>query len=214
MAEHPKFVVRDGLVLVPGSKEWHWWRANRHAIEGTNPQAIDPTHPHAPTSHPLPKGHRHVRPLASSALEHHIVYYANLGLKFAGEMTYSEGADREELFSRSRGAYLHAHADCSQYGATDLKWCGNKLVTCTDYTGTLLEKAKIVSRPAHGRGVIWGPGTGAHFAWLTEHIAGGNDWYCVGFGRQGAPDRNTLHGMNAYFASIGEPGVRYLDFAA
>lgn len=205
-----KFIVRDGMVLIPGSETWHWWRANRQHLEGINPQAINPAHPKAPASHPLKA--KVILPHKGAPLEEQIVAYAHLSLRFAGKMVYSEGVDREMLFGRPAGKYLNAHADCSQLGASILHWLGNKKVVNTDYTGTLLGKAKILKVPAAGRGAIWGPHTGAHFAWITEKV--GNDWMTVGFGHQGAPDRNLLSGMNEYFDSVGEPGVRFLDFSA
>lgn len=210
MTEKPKFIVRDGMVLEPGSEAWHWWRANRQRLEGINPQAINPHHPHAPKSHPLtvkPK-----RPHPAASLDENIVRIANRGLLFAGRMTYSEGADREMLFDRKRGDFLDAHADCSQFCASDLHWLGVKSLTKTDYTGTLLEKGRLVTVLRPGLIPIWGPHTGAHAAVLTEKTPDGRDWYVVGFGHQGAPDRNTLSGMNAYFNAIGEPGVRFLEF--
>jgi len=176
-----------------------------------NPAAINQHHPHAPKSHPLP--HVPVKPKARDPWHLHVVYHANVGLKYAGQMVYTETAARSELFDRKIDQFGGAHADCSQYIASILHWLGNTKVNKYDYTGTLLQKGKPVSHPGPGIVAVWGPGTGAHTAFITEHIAGGSDWYCVGFGHQGAPDRNTLSGMNAYFASIGQPGVRYLDFA-
>lgn len=203
-------IVRDGLVLIPGSPAWHWWRANRQKIEGLNPPAIDPKHPKAPVSQPAhgkPK-----RPDPAAPFLEHLAHNMTVGLQYAGRMIYSEGPDRSELFHRKPLHYLDAHADCSQDVASNLHWLGVKTVTDTDYTGTLLEKGKLVDGPAIGRVAIWGPGTGAHAAVCTEEING--VWYVVGFGHQGAPDRNTLASMNAYFDAIGEPGVRYLEFAA
>lgn len=185
---------------------FHAWRRWRR-----NPAAIDPTHPHAPPSHPLP--HAPVPPKSTDPFHLYVVYHANLGLKYAGRMVYTETAARSELFGRPVDGFAGAHADCSQYVSSILHWLGNRVVTKYDYTGTLLQKGKLVARPARGLVAVWGPGTGAHTAFITEHIRGGSDWYCVGFGHQGAPDRNTLSGMDAYFVSIGQPGVRFLDFA-
>ena len=186
-----------------------WLKWTRHR---GNPSAINPTHPHAPKSHPLPPTHTHVKP-KGDALEHHIVYWCHLSLAYAGKMTYTENWTlRQRFFARAVGKFLGAFADCSQFVSTLLKWGGVKIVTSTDYTGSLLTKGKPVSRPAPGLVAVWGPGTGAHTAFITERV-NSTDWYVVGFGHQGAPDRNTLTGMNAYFQSIGQLGVRYLDFS-
>lgn len=214
MGNNSNFTTVDGLVIEKGSEEAAWFKKNQARIEGHyNPARIDPKHPHAPKSHPLPPGHpgHKATHAAGASLEEQIVALAHQSLGFAGKMTYSEGPDRAMLFHRAKGDFDRAHADCSQLGASILHWLGNQHVTDTDYTGTLLQKARIVAAPAAGLGAIWGPGTGAHFAWITEEIGG--VWYVVGFGHQGAPDRNTLSGMNQYFASVGEPGVRYLDFS-
>lgn len=194
------------FTLANAYKHWPGWRKKVYG----NPAPIDPKHPLAPAHHPLPHPPKPVA--ASKPLEQRIVYYANRGLRFAGRMVYSETADRSELFSRKPGDFQGAHADCSQYVASILHWLGVKSVTSADYTGTLLQKGKLLPGPALGAVAIWGPGTGAHAAFVTARA--GSDWYVVGFGHQGAPDRSTLSGMNAYFEGVGQPGVRYLDFAA
>lgn len=154
-----------------------------------------------------------IAPQTSHALtrEQQIVTYCHHALQFAGKMIYTETALRSELFHRAPGDFGGAHADCSQFGASILHWLGVAKVTASDYTGTLLQKFPVVATKAPGRGVVWGPGTGAHFAFLTEKTPDGKDWYVVGFGHAGAPDRNTLSAMNAYFSKVGKPGVRYLD---
>lgn len=184
-----------------------------HTRKHHNPAAIDPAHPHAPKSHPLPHDHKHVKPNRTDALELHIVYWCHLALAYAGKMTYTENWTlRQQFFARAVGKFLNACADCSQFVSTILHWLGVKVVTSIDYTGTLLQKGKLVDGPAPGRVAVWGPGTGAHTAFITEKVGNG-DWYCVGFGHPGAPDRNTLSGMNTYFASVGQPGVRFLEFS-
>jgi hypothetical protein len=171
-----------------------------------NPARIDPAHPKAPKSHPLPK----TKPTRADRVKQ-IVATVNGGLAYAGKMIYDESARRSELFSRHPGDFAGAHADCSQYVASILHWHGITGLTGTDYTGTLLQKGKLIRSPKQGCVAIWGPGTGAHAAFVTEKH--GADWYVVGFGHQGAPDRNTLSGMNRYFESVHEPGVRFLEFA-
>jgi len=147
--------------------------------------------------HPLPLAHR-------------IVSYANTGLHYAGRMYYSESGTRSQLFHRAPGDFDRAHADCSQFAASILHWCGIHSVTDTDYTGTLLQKGHHHTDPAPGRVVIFGAAPGVHAAIITEKINGA--WYAVGFGHQGAPDRVALTNLEAYFKSAGHPGVTFLEF--
>lgn len=188
---------------------WVWIRRKK-----SNPAAINPRHPAAPKSQPLPKSHVINKPSATATLEKQLIYWCHLSLAYAGKMTYTENWTlRQRFFSYAIGKFLSASADCSQFVATLLKWGGVTTVTSTDDTGTLLRKGKPLASPKAGCVAVWGPSTGAHCAFITEKTATG-DWYCVGLGRQGAPDRNTLKGMNVYFASIGKPGVRFREFTA
>lgn len=198
--------------ILLGLRNGHpWWVTRRRYRQ----LRIDPSHPDAPHSHPLPRGHVHSKPSRSATLDRHIVYWCHLSLAYAGKMVYTENWTlRQRFFFFVSGHFRGASADCSVFVATLLRWGGVKSVTATDYTGTLLQKGKPIPGPKRGCVAVWGPGTGAHTAFITEHIAGTADWYCVGFGHQGAPDRVTLSGMNAYFRSVGEPGVRFLEFAA
>lgn len=185
---------------------WVWIRRRK------NKPAIDPKHPHAPKNHPLPSGHVHHKPKKTDPFPAHVVYWCHLSLAYAGKMTYTENWSlRKRFFARAIGKFLGALADCSQFVAAILHWLGVKCVTDTDYTGSLLQKGRPILHPQPGCVAVWGPGTGDHTAFVTEKVGNG-DWYVVGFGHQGAPDRNTLSGLNAYFASIGHPGVRFLDF--
>lgn len=177
-----------------------------------NPAPIDPAHPKAPKPSPPTGTHPPPYPNPQDPLARKIVAYANLSLHFAGRMTYTQTRARSQLFHRKPGVYLNASADCSQLVASILHWLGVKVVTDTDYTGTLLAKGTLQSHPTMGCVAIWGPGTGIHAAFVTEHIKGTSDWYTVGFGHQGAPNRAKLSDMNAYFLHIGKPGVRYLTF--
>jgi hypothetical protein len=198
-----------GLLKKAGFKQAAaFLEAKRHS----NPAPVDPAHPKAPPSHKPDHHGPHPHPNPQDPLSRKIVSYANSSLAYAGKMNYTETAARSQLFYRNRGQFGGASADCSQYCAAILHWLGVKSVTSTDYTGTLLQKGKPLRHPRPGCVAIWGPGTGAHAAFVTEHIKGTSDWYCVGFGHQGAPDRNTLSGMNAYFDSVGQPGVRFLSF--
>jgi hypothetical protein len=190
-----KWITRDGLRLRVGSPGWRWWKKNRRAIEGN---AAPIKKKSAPKHHPL-------------TFEHRVVAFCHTALEYAGKMTYDEGALRSQLFHRKPGDFKGAHADCSQLVSSILHWCGVKIVTATDYTGTLLKKGKLVASPAPARVVIFGPGTGTHGAFITEKA--GVDWWVVGFGHQGAPDRVRLSTLEGYFKTAGHPGVRYLDFS-
>jgi len=190
--KRPRWITADGLHMRVGGPLWKWWRRNKGSLQG-NP-ALN-------------------RPPAHTALEEakRVVAFAHLGLAFAGQMTYSEGSDRSQLFHRAAGQFAGAHADCSQFVSSILHWVGVKTVTDTDYTGTLLQKGKPLAKPQPGCVAVWGPGAGVHTALVSEK-AGTNDWWCIGFGHQGAPDRVTLSNLNAYFDRIGQPGVRFLNF--
>jgi hypothetical protein len=144
-------------------------------------------------------------------LEQKIVAYCHQSLQYAGKMYYTETALRSQLFHRKPGEFSDAHADCSQFGSSILHWLGIVKAADTDWTGSMLKKYPVVTGKAPGRGVIWGPGTGDHFAILTEKTEDGSDWYVVGFGHQSAPDRSTLSGMSKYFHDLGKPGVRFLN---
>lgn len=134
---------------------------------------------------------------------------ARTSLQYAGRMTYTEGPGRSELFHRPAGSFSGSSADCSQYVATLAHWHGVTTVDDRDYTGTLWEKFPEQPVPAVGLAVIWGPFPGVHTAILTGQRKG--EWITVGFGHQGAPDANTLAGMDAYFTGIGKAGHRYID---
>lgn len=134
-------------------------------------------------------------------------------LAFAGRMVYSMSyPTRQELFHRKPNDYAGAGADCSQYVAAELHWVGVKSVTDYDYTGSLWSKGKLLTRPEPMCVVIFGPPPGEHTGFITGRTPNRRDWYVVGFGWQGAPDRTTLSGNVSYFRERGFPGVRYLAF--
>lgn len=194
-----------------------WQRIHRSNLAGTvyaNPAPIDPKHPKAPKHVPLPKGHT---PSRAQTFEAGVVRYCARALGFAGKMVYSMGGDRSQLFAHKPGDFEGAHADCSQFVSAIAHWLGCTWVTATDWTGSLLEKAaklgKLRTAPAVGLGAVFGPNSGEHIGWITGKTPDGMDWYVVGFGWSGAPDRSTLSGMLAYFEARGFPGVRYIDFA-
>lgn len=136
-----------------------------------------------------------------------VVSFAKAALAFAGKMNYTEGSGRSELFHRKPGDFKGAGADCSQFVASILHWTGNKQVSDSDFTGTLLQKGNQISSPQAGCVVVWGPGNGVHTAFITEQS--GSDWYTIGFGGQGAPDKVLLSAMNQYF---NHSGTRFLTF--
>lgn len=141
-----------------------------------------------------------------------MVHWANWMLNTQrGKLQYSETANRSELFNCALGVVpAGTHADCSQFYSACAHWAGVKIVNDRDWTGTLLAKGKKVSDPVPGCCVVFGLAPGVHAAMATEHD--GTDWWCVGFGHQGAPDRVPLSALKAYFAKQGHPGVTYLVF--
>lgn len=134
-----------------------------------------------------------------------IVRYAKASLYYAGRMVYTEGTQRGELFHRKPGEFEAAHADCSQYSASLCHWVGVKGVTDKDWTGTLAEKGVKLTEPRPGCFVFFGSPPFVHMG-VMENTA-----QVIGFGTQSAPDRNSLAGLLAYFASQGHPGYEYRD---
>ena len=172
---------------------WRAWKLHKHG--GKHPPITKP-----PTHHPL-------------SFEQRVVTYCHASLAYAGRLIYWDvpGLLRGQLFRRKPGDFKGAHADCSQFAAAIYGWCGNTKVTDWDATGSLWNQGRVLTAPKPGCGVIFGAYPGEHMGIVTEHEAG--VWYVVGFGWQGAPDRNTLPGLEQYFNERGHPGVRYLDFA-
>lgn len=169
----------------------------------------------APFTNPAPvkRGPKHT-PAPVHSRRFLMVGWAHWGIENRSKFVYDEGPGRSMMFHRKPGdASTPIHADCSQFYASICHWVGVPVVTDTDYTGTLLQKGKLVSlvNALPGDCVIWGGGTGEHAAMLSERA--GHDWWTIGFGHQGAPDRVLLSAMDAYFIQAGHPGVRFLDFA-
>lgn len=141
-----------------------------------------------------------------------MVHWAQWGVIHQDVFSYTmEHPQRSEMFHLRPGELptggRKIHADCSQFYASIGKWVGLKVFTDTDYTGTLLQKGRLVTKPRAGDCVIFGGGTGEHAAMVTFN------GYCIGFGHSpGAPNRVKLTDMIAWFAAHGFPGVRYLAF--
>jgi hypothetical protein len=188
----PKYIVRDGLFMRGGGPLYNWWLRNRGNIIGQ--PALDKT----PPSTPAEKTHQ-------------VVMWAHWGLENRGHFIYTQTSMRSQMFHQPPGSPRVLYADCSQWVAAILHWVGVKKVTDTDDTATLLQKGTHVKGAAPARVAIWGPGGGDHAAFITEKAASG-DWWTIGFGHQGAPDRVLLSVMNTYFREHGKPGVRFLDF--
>jgi hypothetical protein len=145
-----------------------------------------------------------------------MVHWATWGMLNAAHFVYDESPGRSMMFGLKPGDLAQQiHADCSQFYASCAHWAGVPGLTDTDYTGTLLEKGRLLTNRAAwqpGDCVIFGPGTGDHAAMLTT--PDGADWWTIGFGHQGAPDRVTLSGTAAWFEQHGMPDVRVLSFTA
>lgn len=149
------------------------------------------------------------KPPALSVERLNVLRWCEWGQQNTASFHYTESAQRDQMFHLKPGVIPAGgiHADCSQFVSAVLHWSGVKGLTDTDYTGTLLRKGKTVSSPVEGDVVIWGPDTGVHAAFYV------GDRFTVGFGHSpGAPNRVSLSAMNAYFASVHEPMVRYLSF--
>lgn len=141
-----------------------------------------------------------------------MVAWAHWGVDHRASFVYDETVGRSKMFHRKPGdASTPIHADCSQFYAAICHWVGIASTTDTDYTGTLLQKGKKVTAPKPGDCAIFGPGTGAHAVMVTEP-AGDKDWWCIGFGHQGAPDRVLLSVLETYFNLHKQPRVRFLAF--
>jgi len=117
---------------------------------------------------------------------------------------------RSEFFHEVKAVLdgtARTHADCSQFYAAIANYHGVRGLTDDDYTGSLLQKGKLVYHPTPGDCVIFGGGTGEHAAMITYN------GFTIGFGHSpGAPNRVKLHDMATYFSQHGHPGVRFLSF--
>lgn len=188
-----RFVVGDGLRLKVGGPLYRWVKLHQRALNGQPPLK---------------------KPPASTDLEkqHKIVSWAHWGLNNRSHFFYTQSQLRSDMFHRRPGDLAGTiYADCSQFVASILHWIGVTSVRDYDNTGTLQQKGKKLGGPRVGAVAIWGPGYGVHAAFITEKATGG-DWWTIGFGHQGAPDRVLLSVMDSYFAGVGEGGVRFYNF--
>ena len=137
-----------------------------------------------------------------------LVHWATWGLMNQQHFSYTLGPKRNEMFNRAPGdVSAPIHADCSQFYAACCKWAGVPGTSDSDFTGTLLDKGKLVPQPQPGDCVVWGPGTGEHAAMYV------GDGWTIGFGHSpGAPNRVREADMTSWMNQHGFPGVRYLSF--
>lgn len=135
---------------------------------------------------------------------------ARSSLIYHGRMHYTEGPGRRELFHRSKGDFLAAGADCSQYSASLLHWIGVRDVTDQDFTGTLCQKGRKLDKPKRGAFVFFGSPPYVHMGVLVKPLLA-SSWHVIGFGDQQAPDENTLPGMLEFFRAQGHPGHEFRD---
>lgn len=189
----PKYKIVDGFRVRVGSSLDKWLRRTSRARHGQPPLKHPPAH-------------------TDLEREKQVVAWAHWGVANRGHFHYTMSSLRARMFHRRPGDTSGTiYADCSQFVASILHWVGVKAVTDTDATGSLLQKGKLLGAPRVAAVAIWGPGGGDHAAFITEKAPGG-DWWTIGFGHQGAPDRVLLSYMNAYFREHGKPGVRFLNF--
>ena len=138
---------------------------------------------------------------------------ARKSLPYHGRMHYTEGPGRVELFHRSRGDFLRAGADCSQFSASLCHWVGVKDVTDRDYTGTLAQKGKRIAKPKRGAFVFFGVAPFVHMGVLVRPW-NTRTWHVIEFGDQAAPDETPLPVLLAYFEREGHPGHEFRDLTA
>lgn len=135
---------------------------------------------------------------------------ARKSLAYHGRMKYTEGKGRSELFHRNRGSFLDAGADCSQYSASLCHWVGVKDVTDKDYTGTLAQKGRAISKPKRGAFVFFGDPPYVHMGVLVKPLLS-RTWHVIEFGDQAAPDETPLPDLLVYFEREGHPGHAFRD---
>lgn len=169
----------------------------------------NPNYPHKSNPpHPAIAVH-HQAPSKGATIVHWATWALNT---LRGKLNYSETAERSQMFHCHPGVVsTGTHADCSQFYATCAHWAGVTTVDDKDFTGTLLKKGHLVAVPEPGDCVIFGGGDGEHAGVMAERDS--NDWWVIGFGHQGAPDRVLLSQLETYFRNAGHPGVRFLRFA-
>lgn len=138
---------------------------------------------------------------------------ARKSLPYHGQMHYTEGPGRSQLFHRPRGHFKGAGADCSQYSASLCHWVGVKDVTDTDYTGTLAEKGRQIAKPCRGAFVFFGSPPYVHMGVLVRPW-NTRTWHVIEFGDQAAPDETPLPELLAYFDKQGHPGHAFRDLTA
>lgn len=141
---------------------------------------------------------------------HRIRRLARKSLPFHGEMRYTEGPERSDLFHRPVGDFKGAGADCSQYSASLCHWVGVRDVTDKDYTGTLATKGRKIASPKRGAFVFFGEPPYVHMGVLVRPLLS-RTWHVIGFGDQAGPDENTLPGLLDYFKQQGHPGHEFRD---
>ena len=139
-----------------------------------------------------------------------MVHWAQAAVIHQAAFSYTQDPRRSEMFHRTPGDFRPTiHADCSQFYASICHWVGIPGLDDRDYTGTLLQKGRLVTKPKAGDCVIFGGGTGEHAAMVTFN------GYTIGFGHSpGAPNRVKLTDMIAWFQAHNHPGVRYLSFVS
>lgn len=135
---------------------------------------------------------------------------ARRSLRYHGQLRYTEGEGRSELFHRARGDFKGAGADCSQYSASLCHWVGVRDVTDKDYTGTLAKKGRAISRPSRGSFVFFGAPPYVHMGVLVKPLLS-RTWHVIEFGEQAAPDEATLPALLDYFRKQGHPGHEFRD---
>lgn len=174
-------------------------------VEGTggSNKPITAIHKDVPPHEPPPKA------VGPSIIRLNLVRAAEWGVTNQKHFIYTQTAQRAQMYGTKPFTIPEGglHTDCSQFYSALLHWCGVPGTNSTDYTGTLLQKGKLVAEPKPGDCVIWGGGTGEHAAMYV------GDGFTIGFGHSpGAPNRVSLAAMSGWMSAHNHPGVRFLSF--
>lgn len=162
--------------------------------------------------------------MATKAQREHIAAVTAELYRYRSQIDYPPNDDRGAADTSSWGltetqamARLKAGGrlqfDCSEAFAWVLRCAGLWPLGYPGYTGTDLEVCKPhytnTSTAMVGAGVVFGPGTGHHIAWVSEP---GKDPLLATHGRPGF-DLERLSVLAAEQARMGYPGVTFISIA-
>lgn len=170
---------------------------------------------------PEKPGPVHVATTTNDELRARACVWMDWALAQRQHFTYTMDLVRRQHMFRSRPGSVPQECDCSQFATSILLWSGVKHgldtakspLAATDATGAMLQKGKHVTaaqvRP--GDAIVYGAFPGEHAVLVRERISA-TDFWTIGFGHQGAPDRVRHSDLVAYFNRNGHPGVTFLAY--